>query len=76
MSVSYINSSGTAPNVNADGTIKYQQSETSRRTSFCSCSSRRLKNQDPTQPTDQTQTLSQLAQFSSLEQDDQPEPEP
>ena len=27
-----------------------------------------LKNQDPTQPMDQAQTLSQLAQFSSLEQ--------
>jgi flagellar basal-body rod modification protein FlgD len=67
MSVSYINSSGTAPNVNADGTLNTSNQSVSTN-QFLQLLIQEMKNQDPTQPVDETQTLSQLAQFSSLEQ--------
>ena len=67
MSVQYINSSGTAPNVNADGTLSSANQDVTQN-QFLQLLVTEMKNQDPTQPTDETQTLSQLAQFSSLEQ--------
>ena len=67
MSVSYIDASGTASNVNADGTVS-KANQNVAQNQFLQLLITELKNQDPTKPTDQTQTLSQLAQFSSLEQ--------
>ncbi len=67
MSVQYVNASGTAPNVNANGTLNASNQSVSQN-QFLQLLVTEMKNQDPTQPTDQTQTLSQLAQFSSLEQ--------
>lgn len=63
--VNYVNSSGTATNVGADG---LQTASTSDKTDFLKLLVTQLQNQDPTQPTDQTAMLAQLAQFSSLEQ--------
>ncbi len=63
----YTNAYGTASNVAGDGTVK-QSTGTVDKTQFLSLLITELKNQDPTAPTDQKETLSQLAQFSSLEQ--------
>ena len=63
----YGNSGGIATNVNSDGTVK--QSGSSAMVSqdqFLQLLVTQLKNQDPNNPTDQTQMLAQLAQFSSL----------
>ena len=68
MSVSYVNASGTASNVNADGTVNASATQSVTQNQFLQLLISEMKNQDPTQPTDETQTLSQLAQFSSLEQ--------
>lgn len=61
------NAYGTATNVAADGSVK-QSTGAVDKTQFLSLLITELKNQDPTAPTDQKETLSQLAQFSSLEQ--------
>ncbi len=63
----YTNSSGVAPTVNADGTPN-NANQTVSTNQFMQLLITQLKNQDPTQPVDSTQTLSQLAQFSTLEQ--------
>lgn len=63
------NANGTAPNVNADGTVKTSSNSASvDQNQFLLLLVNELKNQDPTQPVDQTQTLSQLAQFSQLQE--------
>lgn len=61
------NLNGTATNVNRDGTAQTNNS-LSNKNQFLTLLVEELKNQDPTAPTDEKQTLSQLAQFSSLEQ--------
>ncbi len=63
----YTNASGTATNVGSNGTVN-QNTGSIDKTQFLSLLITELKNQDPTAPTDQKETLSQLAQFSSLEQ--------
>ncbi len=63
----YTNAFGTATNVAGDGSVK-QNSGSVDKTQFLSLLITELKNQDPTAPTDQKDTLAQLAQFSSLEQ--------
>ena len=69
MSITYVNASGTAPNVNADGSVKADNSASSiDKNQFLTLLVTELKNQDPTAPVDQKDTLAQLAQFSSLEQ--------
>ena len=61
------NVSGTASNVSADGSYQDSNSLTNKN-QFLLLLVNELQNQDPTAPTDEKQTLSQLAQFSSLEQ--------
>ena len=63
----YTNAYGTASNVGSDGQVN-QNTGSIDKTQFLSLLITELKNQDPTAPTDQKETLSQLAQFSSLEQ--------
>ncbi len=61
------NVNGTASNVNSDGS--YQPSDSvANKNQFLLLLVNELQNQDPTAPTDEKQTLSQLAQFSQLEQ--------
>lgn len=67
MTTSPINVNGTASNVNSDGTGATNNSLTNKN-QFLLLLINELKNQDPTAPTDEKQTLSQLAQFSSLEE--------
>ena len=62
-----LNFSGTAANVNSDGTVTANNSSVDQN-SFLTLLVNELQNQDPTAPTDETQTLSQLAQFSQLQQ--------
>lgn len=63
----YTNSNGTASNVNADGTVKSTSANaTVSQDQFLQLLVTQLQNQDPDNPTDQTQMLAQLAQFSSL----------
>jgi flagellar basal-body rod modification protein FlgD len=61
------NVNGTAKNVGSDGTAKASDS-LSNKNQFLMLLVNELRNQDPTAPTDQKETLSQLAQFSQLEQ--------
>lgn len=61
------NASGIATNVNADGTVKTSSAQDTKN-EFLSLLVTELKNQDPNNPTDQKETLAQLAQFSSLEE--------
>ena len=58
------NVNGTATNVATDGTKKADDTKNQ----FLLLLVNELQNQDPTAPTDQKETLSQLAQFSQLEQ--------
>jgi len=67
MTIAPINVSGSATNINPDGTVKSANSF-SDKNSFLLLLVNELRNQDPTSPTDEKQTLSQLAQFSQLEQ--------
>jgi len=67
MTTNPLNVNGTASNVNSDGTFKPNDSLTNKN-EFLLLLINELRNQDPTAPTDQKQTLSQLAQFSSLEE--------
>ncbi|MDQ2800859.1 MAG: flagellar hook assembly protein FlgD, partial [Armatimonadota bacterium] len=67
MTTTPLNFSGTAANVNSDGTATANNTSVDQN-SFLTLLVNELKNQDPTQPTDETQTLSQLAQFSQLQQ--------
>ena len=63
------NSNGTASNVNADGTISAASNNASvDQDQFLTLLVNELQNQDPTAPVDETQTLSQLAQFSQLQE--------
>jgi flagellar basal-body rod modification protein FlgD len=63
------NSSGTASNVNADGTASSTTSNASvDQDQFLLLLVNEMQNQDPTTPVDETQTLSQLAQFSQLQE--------
>jgi flagellar basal-body rod modification protein FlgD len=63
----YTNSSGVASTVNSDGTAN-TNNQTVSTNEFLQLLITQLQNQDPTQPVDQTQTLTQLAQFSELQQ--------
>ena len=67
MTITPTNVNGTATNVNSDGTATANDSLTNKN-QFLLLLVNELQNQDPTAPTDEKQTLSQLAQFSSLEQ--------
>ena len=58
------NVNGTATNVASDGTV----TATDSKNQFLMLLVNELQNQDPTAPTDEKETLSQLAQFSQLEQ--------
>ena len=64
MTITPTNASGTATNVAADGTATTADSKNQ----FLLLLVNELQNQDPTAPTDEKETLSQLAQFSQLEQ--------
>ncbi|MGI4788057.1 MAG: flagellar hook capping FlgD N-terminal domain-containing protein [Janthinobacterium lividum] len=62
-------SNGTATNVNADGTVKATSNSASvDQNQFLLLLVNEMQNQDPTTPVDETQTLSQLAQFSQLQE--------
>ncbi len=63
----YTNAFGTATNVGRDGLVKKNAGSVDK-SQFLSLLITELKNQDPTAPTNQKDTLAQLAQFSSLEQ--------
>lgn len=64
-----INVNGTASNVNANGTVNASSSSASvDENQFLTLLVNELQNQDPTAPVDETQTLSQLAQFSQLQE--------
>lgn len=67
MSVQFTSATGVAPNANVDGTTKSSSASVSK-DEFLSLLVTQLRNQDPLNPTDQKEMLSQLAQFSSLEQ--------
>lgn len=67
MSVAFPGATGIASNANADGTVKKSSASVSK-DEFLSLLVTQLRNQDPLNPTDQKEMLSQLAQFSSLEQ--------
>ena len=67
MTIAPTNVNGTASNVNPDGTAQ-ASSSLDDKNSFLLLLVNELQNQDPTQPTDEKQTLSQLAQFSQLQQ--------
>ncbi len=67
MTTTPLNVNGTASNVNSDGTATANNSTTDKN-QFLLLLVNELQNQDPTQPTDEKETLSQLAQFSQLEQ--------
>ncbi len=64
MTTNPINVNGTASNVAANGTVKPDDTKNQ----FLLLLINELRNQDPTAPTDEKTTLSQLAQFSQLEQ--------
>ncbi len=67
MTITPTNVNGTATNVGSDGSYTPSDSLTNKN-QFLLLLVNELQNQDPTAPTDEKQTLSQLAQFSSLEQ--------
>jgi len=67
MTITPTNVNGTATNVGPDGSYKPSDSLTNKN-QFLLLLVNELQNQDPTAPTDEKQTLSQLAQFSSLEE--------
>lgn len=67
MTITPTNVNGTASTVGADGSYKPSDSLTNKN-QFLLLLINELRNQDPTAPTDEKQTLSQLAQFSSLEE--------
>ena len=63
------NVNGTASNVNADGTVSATSSAASvDQNQFLTLLVNELQTQNPTTPVDETQTLSQLAQFSQLQE--------
>ncbi len=64
MTITPTNASGTATNVAADGSATTADTKNQ----FLLLLVNELQNQDPTAPTDEKETLSQLAQFSQLEQ--------
>lgn len=66
MTITPTNVNGTATNVNSDGTVTSGNSLTDKN-QFLLLLVNELQNQDPTQPIDEKETLSQLAQFSQLE---------
>jgi len=69
MTITPTNANGTAANVNPDGTVSATSGNASvDQNQFLTLLVNELQNQDPTQPTDQSQTLAQLAQFSQLQE--------
>jgi flagellar basal-body rod modification protein FlgD len=65
--ISDIQSAAAATQQQAD-TAKANQGTTLDKNAFLSLLTEQLKNQDPTQPMDDTAFVAQLAQFSALEQ--------
>ena len=68
MTTTPINVNGTASNVAADGSYNTASNSLTGKNQFLTLLINELQNQDPTAPTDEKQTLAQLAQFSQLEE--------
>ena len=67
-SIGSVIGSGADASVNSSASTPSSSSSLASETTFLQLLVAQIKNQDPTQPMDSTAFLSQLAQFSQLEQ--------
>jgi len=67
-SISSVIGSGADASANSSASTPSNSSSLANETTFLQLLVAQIKNQDPTQPMDSTAFLSQLAQFSQLEQ--------